>query len=305
MSGGAGYYASSEAPDCRADVRKMAVDLATRYGPTVAAVLFYGSGLRTSDPGAILDLYVLVDSYRSFHHSLVKAGVNRALPPNVFYFPSNGPRNAGYKVAVIARDQFRARLTPDCRDTTLWARFCQPSALAYARDPEAGQWVAETLDAARAAAAWWAVRLGPERGLPRDYWAALFRHTYAAELRVEGGGRADTIFDYAPDWYDAALKKSPDVTDIGDALGYLRQIPAEEAVNAARLWQKRRKWGKTLNVLRLVKAVFTFENGVDYILWKLERHSGQHIELSRWQKRHPLLAAPFVLVRLIRRGVVR
>ena len=40
--------------------------------------------------------------------------------------------------------------------------------------------------------------------------------------------------------------------------------------------------GKTvtaLSVLRLLKALFTFEGGLDYIAWKLERHSGQRIEV--------------------------
>lgn len=298
-----GSIAPDGAPSLRADVREMAVQLATRFGPTVAAVLFYGSGLRTTDRDAILDLYILIDSYTSFHHGVLKAAANRALPPNVFYFPSNGPENAGYKVAVISREQFRARLSPKSVDTTLWARFCQPSLTAYVRDPAAGSWVKDTLELARSAACWWAVRLGPERGTAQDYWAALFRHTYAAELRVEGKSRADVLFDYAPNWYDGALLHSPDVTPEGAS--YVRLVPDADVAAAVKGWARCKRWGKVLNIARLVKALFTFENGVDYILWKLERHSGQHIALSRWQRRHPLLAAPFLLVRLIRRGVVR
>ena len=39
-------------------------------------------------------------------------------------------------------------------------------------------------------------------------------------------------------------------------------------------WRFRRLVGKVLSILRLAKGVFTFDGGVDYILWKIERHSG-------------------------------
>ena len=45
--------------------------------------------------------------------------------------------------------------------------------------------------------------------------------------------------------------------------------------------------------------------GADYIVWKIERHSGEKIVLSPWQRRHPLLAAPLLLPRLLRRGAIR
>jgi len=58
-------------------------------------------------------------------------------------------------------------------------------------------------------------------------------------------------------------------------------------------------------VLRLAKAVFTFENGADYLAWKIERHTGVHIEVTPRLRRHPILLSPPVLWRLLRRGAVR
>ena len=46
-------------------------------------------------------------------------------------------------------------------------------------------------------AADWAARLGPERGRAEDYWEALFRRTYGAELRVEKASRAQAITAWA------------------------------------------------------------------------------------------------------------
>jgi hypothetical protein len=49
-----------------------------------------------------------------------------------------------------------------------------------------------------------------------------------------------------------------------------------------------------------MKAIFTFEGGVDYVVWKIRRHSGIHLTVTPWQRRHPILAAPSLLWRLRR-----
>ena len=58
-------------------------------------------------------------------------------------------------------------------------------------------------------------------------------------------------------------------------------------------------------MLRLIKASFTFAGGADYIAWKISRHAGVPVEFSAWERRHPILAAPLVLWRLTRQGIVR
>ena len=67
----------------------------------------------------------------------------------------------------------------------------------------------------------------------------------------------------------------------------------------------RRFAGNLWSMARLAKAAFTYSGGIDYIAWKIERHSGHRIELSAWQKRHPLLTGLVLLPQLLRRGVVR
>lgn len=288
----------------RADAAACARDIAARHGDTVAAVLFYGAGLRVeADPTAILDLYVVVDDERAFFRRAVTGFACRILPPNVLFLPANGPGNAGFKVAVISRRAFRARMTPTSRDTTLWARFCQPARLAWARDAEVRAWAEEACAAAAAAALHWAARLGPERGEARDYWRALFRATYAAELRVEGSGRADAIVGHAEARYAALLAAAEGFA--AEAGGYRRLADAAEVAHARAAWARRRRLGKALNIARLAKAAFTFAGGGDYIAAKLARHAGQPVELGPWQRRHPLLAAPFVLAALRRKGIVR
>jgi hypothetical protein len=55
----------------------------------------------------------------------------------------------------------------------------------------------------------------------------------------------------------------------------------------------------------LAKASWTFAGGADYLAWKISRHAGIPVEFTTWERRHPLLAAPFVLWRLARRGAIR
>ena len=60
-------------------------------------------------------------------------------------------------------------------------------------------------------------------------------------------------------------------------------------------WAKRRRMGKPLNLLRLVKASTTFEGAARYAAWKIERHTGLPLEVTPLNERFPLLAAPRVL----------
>src|SRR3546814_5095664 len=57
--------------------------------------------------------------------------------------------------------------------------------------------------------------------------------------------------------------------------------------HAARIWAMRRVQGKLLSVLRLVKASATFSGGIEYLAWKISRHSGAPLELRPWQRRFP------------------
>jgi hypothetical protein len=59
------------------------------------------------------------------------------------------------------------------------------------------------------------------------------------------------------------------------------------------------------SVPRLAKAAVTFEGGVDYALWKVERHSGVRVEAGPWQRRHPILAAVPLGWRAWRQGAFR
>lgn len=282
--------AQQVAPEAKA----LAYDLIAHHGTGVRAVLFYGSCLRDKTAEGVLDFYVIVDRYSAFHDMRLMASANAVLPPNVLFFQRG---DLAAKVAVISAKDFTRRMHVGSLDTTIWARFCQPSALIYARDADVADEVRTALARGIATAAGWATRLGPEGGTPAQLWTALFQQTYRAELRVENGqDRARTIYDSAARWFDQILAPALDHARLDRHPQWRDRQAAQSA------WTRRVVFGKPQNFARVMKGVFTFENGVDYVAWKIERHTGRKVELSPFQRRHPLIAAPVLLPKLLRQG---
>jgi len=54
-----------------------------------------------------------------------------------------------------------------------------------------------------------------------------------------------------------------------------------------------------------VKAAVTFDGALDYLLWKIQRHSGVYIEPTGLQRQYPLIFAWPLLFRLWREGAFR
>ncbi len=292
-----------------AAIAAFAAHLASQ-GRGALAVLFYGSNLRTGDLDGVLDFYILVERLRDWHGAALPALANQLLPPNVGYHQwLHEGRTLRAKVAVLALTQFERGVAGSGVDTTLWARFAQPTRLLWARDAAAACAAAAAVAQAVVTASRWAAQLGPPQGRAGDYWDAVFARTYAAELRVEKSSRALSLAGHDPQRYAQALCagwQAGGLVFSAQAEGVLAPVvKAAERSGAERAWAARARWGKPLNLLRLTKSVFTFEGGADYVAWKVERHSGYRLPLTDWQRRHPLLAAPRVLWTLWRRGLLR
>lgn len=272
-------------------VRAVAAELA--LPDEVEAVLFYGSNLRTGALGGVLDFYVLTAGPRE-----------RGLWPTVSYreFPVDDHLLRA-KIATMRIDTFAKAATGAKIDTTIWTRFVQPAALVFARGPAAETAVRDALAAAAVTAARFAAALGPATGSAADYWRALFRQTYAAELRFERLGREEQILAHGGGRYEALLPLAWDAGGIGYRVGGGVLTPRLSPPQRRRLlaaWSRRRRWGKPLNVARLMRAAFTFEGAGAYGAWKLERHTGVTVPLTPFRRKHPVLAAPGVLWRVWR-----
>ena len=249
------------------------------------AVLFYGSNLRTGSLDGVLDFYVLLPGARE-----------TGMWPRVSYRErAHDGLVLRAKIATMALATFAEAARGETIDTTIWARFVQPSALAWTGDAGARGEVAAALSAAACTAARLAVAVGPDRGREEDYWRALFGATYRAELRFEQPGREDTILAANRAHFEGLLPlalvdtRIPFEQDRGTIVPHLG---AAERKRILAWWRKRRRLGKPLNLVRLTRATATFEGAARYAAWKIERHTGVAIALTPWRERHPLLAAP-------------
>ena len=300
MSAVADFLSDEAARPVAEPVRAFAAALAAEAGG--GAVLFYGSALRSGALDGVLDFYVLTERP---HRRGLRGAVERALWPEIRFerFASTAGELQA-KVAVMPLTTFARAAAGGMRDTTVWTRFVQPCRLVHARTPQLRAAVEEALAAAALTAARFAAVLGPAQGPPRAYWSALFRATYAAELRVEKPGRGGDVLDAAPQRWDALLPLAWSVADVPfDRIGgeLVVKLAARPRAALWRAWSLRRRWGRALNLARLVKASLTAPGAVAYAAGKLARHTDIAVEATPWRQRHPLLAALPVLWRLSRR----
>ena len=253
-----------------------------------AAVLFYGSNLRTGSLDGVLDFYVLLPGDRE-----------RGIWPTVSY--REQCQDAGFlraKVATMTLAKFAAAARGETLDTTIWARFVQPSALAWSRDTAAVAAVGHALAAAAGTAARLAVAVGPPKGTEDDYWRALFRATYRAEFRVEPSGRENAILSADRGHFDGLLPLAlveAGVPFMQDGRMIEPKLDPARRKAIRRWWDARRRLGKVINLTRLARATTTFEGGMRYAAWKVERHTGLPVKVTPLREKYPLIAAPSVL----------
>jgi len=313
---------------CEADqtvnaaARAMSDAIVARHKDCLVATLFYGSCLRPMHdtdamavgPGSageqLMDLYAIVDNLRRANGGVFSALGNHLLPPNVFYLevPYNGGR-VRCKYAIVTLAQFRHLVRPDTRQNYFWGRFCQPTAVPFARGAGTRDTLVEVLADAVVTTVGAVAPLLDAPFTARDLWVRALAESYGAELRPESAARPAQVHDAHAGRYEALTPVALAAAGFEapkDADGRFMPVADERAQRQARrAWSWRRLLGKTLNVLRLMKAVFTFEGGADYVAWKIQRHSGVRVDISDWQRRHPLLASPVLALRYWRKGAFR
>ncbi len=294
-----------------AAVERAASQLTSALGDRVVAVLAYGSCIRDSDPSdGLLDLYVVVSDYSAVHRRLIRRGLSRLLPPDVFYdavpFPEGTVR---VKYAVIAIDDLERGLARGFLPY-LWGRFAQPVRLVWVRDRRTRERLLDGMNrsALRLLATTWP--LVPQPMTPETLWTKALSLSYGTELRPESPERARGIVVQDASYYarlTAALVACGDLRLIPDAAYQSYRGPAgwRARLVVGTAWLARRWLGRGVAILRLAKASFTFRGGVDYAAWKIERHTGTSIQVTPRLRRYPLIYGWGVLWRLLRQRLVR
>ncbi|MDP2955931.1 MAG: hypothetical protein Q8N53_05895 [Longimicrobiales bacterium] len=293
--------------------RQLATALADASGGSAKAILLYGSHLLGARPdrNSALDFMVVVSDYRTFYRALHQEGemhrpvwlftaLARILPPNVIAFtPGEGAAGIA-KCLVVTWGHLEAALGDRPKDHFVLGRLVQKVAVIWS----AGEAEAERLDkliegAHRRVLEW----VGPYLDEPFDAEAVgrrLLEVCYRGEFRPEARDRSAVVFEAQRDHFkerlapllrraaaDGALAPAPD--------GYRFVNPPSRA--SRRRWDRHFTRSKVRVTLRWLKHVLTFDNWLPYVHRKAERRLGTTIELTRLERRWPLI---FLWPRVVR-----
>lgn len=273
-----------------AEFRLLANNICAPNQTSVTAVLFYGSCLhQPSSSDSLADFYIIVSSYKDFWKGkkwLQIAG--KLLPPNVFYRElelSEGKVRCKY--AVLSMADFEAGCTTWFH-TYVFGRFAQPVALMHC-DQANTERIIHALSRAteRFLDTGLSLMTAPFDSLAP--WREALIRSYSCELRPERAERIDVLIGQARDYFQntaEAYLRALNLEPMPDG----RWCPhtASDVWSRTR-WMRRKIWGKCLSLLRLMKAFFTFENGIDYIIYKLERHTNEDIQVPDRVRKWPLI----------------
>lgn len=270
------------------------------YADAVVGIVFYGSCMRTREyEDAVLDFYLVVDTYQHAYQQKLHVLLNKLLPPNVFFLQIEvaGKRHQA-KYAVVSQKDLSKQTSKRAFHPYFWARFAQPIATVFVKDQEFAQWLIAIQQQSVLTLMQKVRCILPEGCSSKELWVCALELTYATELRTESKSRAEIIYTKEAAYFDGitmALAADEDLKSAGGQKKY-----------ACMLRWKLRNWlGKLLSVLRLLKATMTFSDGIDYIAWKIHRHTGEEIEVNHRLRNYPWLFCWPLLWRLYRSGKIR
>ncbi len=275
--------------------------------PAIRAIIFYGSHLR-GQTDSLLDAYLIVERLSQLNTPRWHSWLGTLLAPNVYQcevLDAQGHK-LRMKYAVVTLKQFR-RQNEQAFHSYFWARFAQPT-LVIGTSPELQTQLAQTCAVAAARMAQQTLPLLSNPFGADVLWQQALAQTYRCELRAEAGDRNVALVSAQLDYYQALTQSL--VADGLDCQSpsegvYQHKLDESDQIRSRRTWQIRAWHGKCLSVLRLMKAAFTFNDGLDYLLWKIERHSGIRATATERQRRYPLLFAWPLVWELYRQGAFR
>ena len=274
-------------------------------GPAVEGVVLFGSQLlRTSpDRHSAWDFIVIVDDYGVFHTHLVEAGHHRrppwllsllahVLPPNITAFvpDEDGPVA---KCAIVSMRHFAQGLGPRARDHFLKGRMVQKVEIVHARDDGVRERLEHLLARARRDVLSWVGPYLEEPFTGEELARRMLEVSYGGEIRPEAEDRVGQVFEAQREFlartYSGVLERAA-------AEGAVERLPGgryrlAEPPGAMRRLRVSLYFfrSKVRATLRWLKHVLTFNDWLTYVQRKVERRRGIRVEITRWERRLPLL----------------
>ncbi len=294
------------------ELRQLADSVIARYAGRTQAIIFYGSCLRGGDPFTnIADFYVIFQNYKDTGESRWRCLANALLPPHVHYHELVLPAGTvRCKYGTLTLADFEAGCGRWSRPY-LYGRMAQPIAILACPDDAVRHRLTDALEVAIRRLLQEALPLMPAAFSELELWHSALRRSYGTELRAENPHRAATIVGMDVDRYrEVARIFLQEQSSLGTVTRGTQGNPLWTSKTRARwrhrwLWTSRKWQGKLFSILLLMQAFFTFDGGIDYIVFKLERHSGETITIPDRVRRWPLIFLWELAWKLYRKGVFR
>jgi len=232
------------------------------------------------------------------------AALNAVLPPNQLRLSLDGPKGpVTAKCAVIDLGDLERSTSARRRDHFCAGRLFQPVEIVHSADaPTAERIFACVLSAHRETWAWVRPWL-PERFDADAYYRRALEVSLSGEIRPESSRRAAALYEAQVEHRRAVypsllseLESRGELQRLDDAWRPTHPPGALERLRLRTYFAA----SKVRATLRWFKYVVTFDDWLDYIVLKVERHTGRHIELTPAQRRYPLLLLWPVLFRHLR-----
>jgi len=303
-------------PESDAALEEAAQELALASRGTLDGLVFFGSrrtGAARTNAWSAYDLFVLVHRYRPFYETMRGAGLSgkgagvlsslsRWLPPTQYSIRlRDSPIHL--KTTVIRTDTFHRETSPRRRDHFCIGRLFQPSRILYARDRATREALVDDLVSAHAETWKWSRPWLPSAFDADGYGRNALRVSMSWEVRPEPPGRADALWEAQRDEqtpvFEALLSDLAVRNEIVSAAGAEGLWSPTRPVSRAETLSLKLYFRRSIvrSTTRWLKHVLTFEDWLEYILRKAQRHGGEPIELSERERRWPLV---FLWPRVIR-----
>jgi hypothetical protein len=292
------------------DFHVLADAIKSKFGDSLDGILLYGSCLCThSVQDAVVDLYIVVNNYRDAYGDSYLRHLNAIIPPNVFYIEvDNGEQTIHAKYAVLSHEDLLNGASK-WFNPYIWARFAQPVRMLYGRNEETRESIYEILSLAVLKLLGNSLpAMESKTANAEDIWVNALTLTYQTELRLEDRNRSRYLVHQNMGDYtrltEASVEAFPDLLQ-PLSHGLYKCITTDSGRKQSRRRWRLRNWqGSVLTVIRLMKATFTFNDCIDYAVWKIHRHTGISIQATPELKRHPILYGFNIFWRLLRRGIL-
>jgi len=276
--------------------------LQKKFQPNVLAIILYGSWLR-GKRDTLPDFYVVLDTYSCLPSRWERLG-NRMLKPNVYsLLLHQEDQTCAAKYATITLENFTSGIANDFHPY-LWARFSQPTEIIFSKNPSVYLSISNAFTKASERMISESIpMIGSEFSL-NTLWETSLALTYRSELRSENPEKMREFMGHYAKHFEEKTHL------IGPKYGLSKSVRGTWVCHANQSkryttivkWKLRNYIGTLLSVTLLAKAAFTFNEPLEYILWKVERHTGIKKEASVLQKRHPLIFAWGLLWQIYREG---